>query len=61
MGYSYLKGRGDHSLTCHNSCKNRNDQARVERARWYGFEERIGVGALILANVRSLTNVLHKN
>lgn len=59
IGYSHLKSRGDHRLTCHNGCKNSNNQARVERAWWHGVEERIGVGALVLADVGSLTNVLH--
>lgn len=59
MGYSYLKCRSNHSLTCHNSRENSNDQTRVEGAGWHRAEERVGVGTLVLANVRSLTNVLH--
>lgn len=58
MGYSYLKGRSDHSLTCHNSRKNGNDQTRVEHARRHRVEEGVGVGTFVLTNVCSLTNVL---
>lgn len=61
MGYSYLKGRSDHSLTCHNSRKDGNDQTRVEHARRHRVEERVGIGTLVLADVRSLTDVLRMN
>ena len=59
MGHSYLERGSDHSLTCHNSRKNSNDQTRVERARWHRLEERVGVGAFVLADVCSLTDVLY--
>lgn len=59
MGYSYLESRSDHSLTCHNSRENSNDQTRVERARWHRAEERVGVGTLVLTDVCGLTDVLH--
>lgn len=53
-----LESRSNHSLTRHNSRENRNNQARVEHARWHRAEERVGVGARILADVCSLTDVL---
>ena len=58
MGRSYLKSCSDHSLTCHNSRKNSNDQTRIERARWNRAEERVGVGTLVLTDVCSLADVL---
>ena len=61
MGLIYLEGCSDHSLTRHNSRKDSNDQTRVERAWWYRVEKRVRVGALVLANVCSLTDVLHTN
>ena len=60
MGCSYLKSRRDHSLACHNRRENSNDQTRVEHAWWHGVEERIGVGARVLANVCSLADVLYR-
>ena len=57
-GHSYLEGGRDHGLTGHNSRKDSDDQAGIEHARWYRFEERIGVGTLVLTDVCSLTNVL---
>ena len=56
--YSYLKSCSDHSLTCHNSRHDCNNQTRVERARWYRVKERVGIGTLVLADVCSLTDVL---
>ena len=60
-GRSYLEGRRDHCLTGHNSREDSDDQAGIEHARWYGIEERVGVGTLVLTDVCSLTDVLHSN
>ena len=59
QGQSYLKSRCDHRLTGHNSRKDSDDQTGIEHARWYGVEEWIGVGTLVLTDVCSLTDVLH--
>ena len=56
--YPYLKSCSDHSLTCHNSRQDCNNQTGVERARWYRVKERVGIGTLVLADVCSLTDVL---
>ena len=58
VDFAYLKSCCDHSLTRDNSRKNGNDQARVECARRYRVEERVGIGTLVLADVCSLPDVL---
>lgn len=57
---SYLKCRSNHSLTCHDSRQNSNDQTGVECAWRHRAEERVGVGTCVLADICSLTDVLDK-
>ena len=59
--FEYLECSCDHGLTCNYGGSYGKHHARIQHPRWNGKVEWIGISFRLLADVRSLTNILCHN